>query len=159
MTKKKKEKRKKGSYRSFASPFIRWSLRFLWDGRKRGGDGRVEPSLRRGENWPSCFFRVSRTRLQVVVVVLREKLLRLVKLCSLRTGTYKYFSYLYRFLRVFRFPVKFSRKVFPSGKCCRGEYRLVVSTICVASQTGKEEQQGERQVVAWKIVFSGIENR
>ena len=108
MTKKKKEKRKKGSYRSFASPFIRWSLRFLWDGRKRGGDGRVEPSLRRGENWPSCFFRVSRTRLQVVVVVLREKLLRLVKLCSLRTGTYKYFSYLYRFLRVFRFPVKFS---------------------------------------------------
>lgn len=41
--------------------------------------------------------------------------------------------------------VPFSCKVSPSGKCCRGEYRLVVSTICVASQTGKEEQQGDQE--------------
>lgn len=50
-----------------------------------------------------------------------------------------FFVFISIFTRVLRFPVS------PSGKCCREEYRLVVSTICVASQTGKEEQQGDQE--------------
>lgn len=119
MTKKKKknEERGRGSYRSFASPFIRWSLWLLWDGRKRGGNGRVEPTGVRIDRRASF---ASRDPFTSIVVVFREKLLRLVKLCSLNIQIF--FVFISIFTRVPS--LKFSSRKALSR---RGEYHLVVS--------------------------------
>lgn len=75
--------------------------------------------------------------------MLREKLLRLVKLCSPKTGTYKYFSYLYRFLRVF--------SVFPFGKVLSRR----VSPCCFDDMRGKPN--GERRTTR-RETSCGVEN-
>lgn len=99
------------------------SLRLLFAGlcgfygRKSGGNGRVEPTGVRIDRRASF---ASRDPFTSIVVVFREKLLRLVKLCSLNIQIF--FVFISIFTRVPS--LKFSSRKALSR---RGEYHLVVS--------------------------------